>query len=66
VVAAHQFEHGSVRDPVRLRADMREARNSGLGVVNERHRTLDVAHRPQYNREINHRRNSGVLAEAKG
>ena len=53
-VAAHQLEHGRVPFPVRARAGMGEARDPRLSVDDKRNRALDVAHGPQYEREVKH------------
>ena len=45
--AAHQFEQSRVHVPVRMGADMRQARDPRLRVANEGNRPSDVAHRPQ-------------------
>ena len=46
-------------------ADMREARDAKLRLVNERNRAIDVAERPQGVRQIDHRGDARVQAEAK-
>ncbi len=45
---------------------MGEARDPRLGAADERNRAFDVAQRPQREREVEHRRDAGVLSEAKG
>ena len=62
-VAAHHFEQGRVLFPVCERGDMGEARAPRLGVADERYRALDVAQRPQCERETKHRRDTGVVSE---
>ena len=58
--AAHQFEQSRVHVPVRVGADMRQARDPRLRVANEGDRPSDVAHRPQCEREVMHRRDARV------
>ena len=65
-VASHQFEQGRVHFPVRVRANMRDARDPQMGAVNERNRARNVAQRPQSYCEIEHCGDPGVLSEAKG
>ena len=45
---------------------MGEARDPRLHAVNERNRAIDLAERPQRNRQIDHRADAGVMSEAKG
>ena len=45
---------------------MGEARDPRLSVADEGNRAPDVAQRPQCEREVKHRRDAGVLSEAKG
>jgi hypothetical protein len=66
VVATHQFEHGRVHFPVRVRADMSEVRHPCLHVYDERNRACNVAQRPQSNREIKHCGDAEVRSKAKG
>ena len=66
VVATHQFEQGRVHSSKRERADMGEVRDPRLHAVDERNRAIDLAERPRRNRQIGHRGDAGVHAEAKG
>ena len=45
---------------------MREAREPLVRAVNEGYRAPDVSQRPRCNRQVAHRRDAGVLPEAKG
>ena len=45
---------------------MGETRDPRLGVADQGNRALDVAHRPQREREVEHRSDAGILSEAKG
>ena len=65
LVAAHQFEHHRVKSLRRDHsiADMREARGPRLSASDEGGRTIDLAQRPQSEREVPHRRDAGVVSE---
>jgi hypothetical protein len=45
---------------------MGEVREPSLGAVHKGNRALDVPHRPQREREVEHGRHAGILSEAKG
>jgi hypothetical protein len=63
VLAAHQFKHHRLKSLQRTRADMREARSPRLSASDEGDRTIDLAQRPQSEREHPHRRDAGVVSE---
>ena|ERR1700733_3778214 len=65
-VAAHEFKHSREMFPEDARVDMGEARDPRLSVASKGNSALDVAHRPQREREVEHRRHAGILSEAKG
>ena len=46
------------------RADMGEVRHPRLHAINERNRAIDVAERPERNRQIDHRGDAGVLVRS--
>ena len=64
VVAAQEFEHGSVILPIDARVGMREASDPRLSGASEGNGALDVTQRPQCKREVQHRRDAGILSEA--
>ncbi len=65
-VAAHELKHNREMFPEDARVDMGEARHPRLSVATKGNRAPDVAHRPQREREVQHRRHAGILSEAKG
>ena|ERR1700722_6036062 len=65
-IAAHEFKHSREMFPEDARVDMGEARDPRLSVATKGNRALDVAQRPQRQREVVHRCDAGILSEAKG
>ena len=65
-VPPHQLEHGRAPFPVRAGADVGEARDPRRSIVGQGNRALDVAQRPQRERQENHRRDARILPEAEG
>jgi hypothetical protein len=65
-VAAHQFDQGDNAMSRSARADVRVTRDPRLSVTNEGNCALNVAQRPQREREVKHRRDARVLSETKG
>jgi hypothetical protein len=65
-IAAHEFKHSREMFPEDPRVDMGEAGHPRLSVATKGNRAHDVAHRPQRERKLEHRRHAGILSEAKG
>src|ERR1700722_17448574 len=65
-IAAHELKHSREMFPEDARVDMGDARHPRLSAATKENRALDVAHRPQREREVEHRRHAGILSEAKG
>jgi hypothetical protein len=65
-VAAHELKHSREMFPEDARVDMGEARHPRLSVATKGNRALDVAHQPQREGEVQHRRHAGTVSEAKG
>ena len=59
-VATHQFEHGRLHFPVRVRGDMGDARDPHMGAVNEGNRAFDVAKSPRGSGQSGHSGDAGV------
>ena len=66
-IPADDLEHGAVHQPVCRGREVPQCRRNRVAVaVDELARASDLAERPEHDRQIGHRGNAHVLAEAKG
>jgi IS5 family transposase len=65
-IPADDLEHGVVHHPVCRGREVSQFRDSLGRRVGELSRAIDLAERPKHDRQIDHRRNADILAEAEG